>query len=86
VVGQAFGGGTHANAGRGLTRLMDLMVTLGGIAYGAVLVCAAFCRNRFTEALRIDALIVPEPNEATRRINPGIGLLLLAYYAYSLLG
>jgi hypothetical protein len=50
-----------------------------------MLVCAALFRNRFTEALRLDALIVPEPNDATRMINPSIGLLLLAYNGYSLL-
>jgi len=65
---------------------MDLVVTLGGIVYGTMLVCIAFFRNGFTEALRVDALIVPEPTDATRMINPGIGLLLLAYNLYSLLG
>ncbi len=64
--------------------MLDLIVTLGGIVYGAVLVSVVFFRNRFTEALRIDALIMPKPTDATRMINLGIGLLLAAYNAYSL--
>jgi len=63
---------------------MDLIVIIGGIAYGAVLVSVVLFRNRFTEALRIDALIVPKPSDATRMINPVIGVLLITYNAYSL--
>mgnify|MGYP001425956522 CR=1 FL=1 len=65
--------------------VLDLIVTLGGIAYGAVLVSVVFFRNRFTEALRIDALIVPKPTDATRVLNPVIGLMLIGYNVYSLL-
>jgi len=65
--------------------MLDLIVTLGGIVYGLVLVSVVFFRNRFTEALRIDALIMPKPTDATRMINPVIGLLLIGYNAYSLL-
>ena len=64
--------------------MLDLIVTIGGIVYGAVLVSVVFFRNGFTEALRIDALIVPKPTDATRMINPVIGLLLVAYNAYAL--
>ena len=64
--------------------MLDLIVTIGGIVYGVVLVSVVFFRNRFTEALRIDALIMPKPTDATRMINPVIGLLLLGYNAYSL--
>lgn len=66
--------------------MLDLVVTAGGIVYGVVLVSVVFFRNRFTEALRIDALIVPQPTDATRALNPVIGLLLIGYNAYSLLG
>lgn len=65
--------------------MLDLIVTIGGIVYGAVLVSVVFFRNRFTEALRIDALIVPKVTDATRVLNPIIGLLLIGYNAYSLL-
>ena len=64
--------------------MLDLIVTLGGIVYGMVLVSVVFFRNRFTEALRIDALIVPKPTDATRMVNPVIGLLLIAYNGYAL--
>jgi len=64
--------------------VLDLIVTLGGIAYGAALLSIVFFRNRFTEALRLDALIMPNPTDATRMLNPGIGLLLMAYNAYVL--
>jgi hypothetical protein len=65
--------------------MLDLIVTVGGMVYGAVLVSVAFIRNRYTEALRIDALMLPKPTDATRMLNPVIGLLLIGYEAYSLL-
>ena len=64
--------------------MLDQIVTIGGIVYGVVLVSVVFFRNRFTEALRIDALIVPKPTDATRMINLGIGLLLVGYNGYAL--
>lgn len=63
----------------------DLIVTLGGIAYGTVLVSVVFLRNRVTEALRIDALMLPRLTDATRMINPVIGMLLIAYNAHALM-
>ena len=65
--------------------MLDLIVTIGGIVYGVVLVSVVFFRNSVTEALRIDALIMPKPTDATRVLNPVIGLLLIGYNAYSLL-
>ena len=65
--------------------MMDLIVTVGGIVYGVMLVSVMFVRNRVTESLRIDALMVPKPTEATRMLNPVIGLLLIGYDVYSLL-
>jgi len=65
--------------------MLDLIVTIGGIVYGVVLVSVVFFRNSVTEALRIDALIMPKPTDATRMINPVIGLMLIGYNAYSLL-
>jgi hypothetical protein len=41
-------------------------------------------RTRFTEAARIDALMVPNPSETTRPLNLLIGLALIAYNGYSL--
>ncbi len=65
--------------------MQDLIVTVGGMLYGLVLVCVVFFRNRFTETLRIDALIVPNPTEATRMLNLVIGLLLIGYNGHSFL-
>ena len=65
--------------------MFDLIVTTGGIVYGAVLVSVVLFRNRFTEALRIDALMVPRPTDATRVLNPIIGLMLIGYNTYSLI-
>ena len=65
--------------------MLDMIVTIGGIVYGAVLVSVVLFRNRFTEMLRIDALMVPKPTDATRMINPVIGVLLIAYDIYSLI-
>jgi hypothetical protein len=65
--------------------MLDLVVTIGGIGYGIVLVCVMFLRNRVTEALRIDALIVPKTTDATRTLNLVIGLLLIGYNGYSLI-
>ena len=64
--------------------MLDLIVTTGGIVYGAVLVSAVFFRNGFTEALRIDALLVPTPPDTTRPLHLFIGLVLIAYNGYSL--
>jgi len=64
--------------------MLNLIVTAGGIVYGVVLVSAVFLRNGFTEALRIDALFMPNPTESTRPLNLVIGLALIAYNGYSL--
>jgi hypothetical protein len=64
---------------------MDLIVTIGGILYGLMLILATFVRNGLTEAIRIDALILPDPSDATRPLNVVAGFLLVAYSGYSLL-
>jgi hypothetical protein len=65
--------------------MLDLIIAVVGVAYGIALVAAAFVRNRFTEAIRIDALMLPNPTDATRMLNLVIGGLLIAYEGYSLL-
>ena len=64
---------------------MDTLVNAVGILYGLALVLAAFARNRITEALRVDALFIPQFSEKTRPINLLVGLLIAGYSAYSLL-
>jgi hypothetical protein len=65
--------------------MLDMIVTVGGIAYGMLLVSVVFFRNRVTEAMRVDALMLPRLSDATRMINPVIGILLIAYNARSLM-
>ena len=65
--------------------MLDMIITVGGIAYGTLLVSVVFFRNRVTEAIRIDALMLPKLTDATRMINPVIGMLLIAYNAHSLM-
>jgi len=65
--------------------MLDLAVTVGGVVYGTVLVCVMFLRNRVTEALRIDALMLPKTTDATRVLNLVIGLLLIGYNGYALI-
>lgn len=63
---------------------LDLFVTLLGIAYGGVLIWAFFVSNPFTEAMRIDALLLPKPSASTRPLNLAAGILVAGYCVYSL--
>jgi hypothetical protein len=65
---------------------MDTLVNAGAIAYGSVLVLAAFVRHPLTEALRIDALFIPQADDRTRPLNLVLGLLFAGYGAWSLWG
>lgn len=64
---------------------IDLFLTLFGIIYGAFLIVATFVSNKVTEALRIDALLRPQPTEATRKVNLVVGLALIGYNIYTLI-
>lgn len=63
---------------------MDIIVNSIGIAYGLLLIMAAFVRTRITESLRVDALFMPRPSESTRPINLVAGVLVAGYGIYSL--
>jgi hypothetical protein len=63
----------------------DLMINLLGCLYGLLLVSAMFLRTGLTEAMRIDALLIPNYSEKTRPLNLLAGLLVAGYAAYSLL-
>lgn len=63
---------------------MDTLVNAGAVAYGAVLILAAFVRSGLTEALRIDALFLPQAGDRTRPLNLIAGLLIAGYGAWSL--
>jgi len=64
---------------------MDVVVNAGAVVYGCVLVLASFARHPITEAMRIDALFIPQASERTRPINLPIGLAIAGYGVWSLL-
>ena len=65
---------------------MDAAVNAGALVYGAVLVLGTFVRHPLTEALRVDALFIPQAGERTRPLNLVLGLLIAGYGAWSLWG
>jgi hypothetical protein len=65
---------------------MSSIVNAGAIAYGIVLILGVFVRTPLTEALRIDALFIPQASDRTRPLNLVLGLLIAGYGAWSLWG
>lgn len=63
----------------------DVLINVLGCLYGLLLVSATFVRTRLTEAMRVDALFIPQFSEKTRPLNLIIGLMVAGYGAYSLL-
>ncbi len=63
---------------------MDTVVNAGAVVYGLALVLGAFVRTPATEALRIDALFLPQAGENTRPLNLILGALIAGYGAWSL--
>jgi hypothetical protein len=64
---------------------VDIIVNAGAVAYGVTLVVAAFVRHPLTEAMRIDALFIPQASERTRPLNLLMGVAIAGYGAWSLL-
>jgi tRNA(Leu) C34 or U34 (ribose-2'-O)-methylase TrmL len=64
---------------------VDILVNAGAVAYGITLVVATFVRHPLTEAMRIDALFIPQANERTRPLNLLMGVAIAGYGAWSLL-
>ncbi len=64
---------------------MDILVNASAVAYGITLVVATFVRHPLTEAMRIDALFIPQANERTRPLNLLMGVAIAGYGAWSLL-
>lgn len=62
----------------------DIVINSIGMAYGVLLVLAAFVRGSFIEAMRIDALFIKDCTERTRPLNLIAGLLIAGYAGYSL--
>ena len=65
---------------------MNLVLPLMGIAYGCVLIAAAFVNNKFIAAFRIDTLFAPKhSSDSTKGINLVAGLALIGYNIYTLI-
>jgi hypothetical protein len=63
---------------------MLTVVNAGAVVYGIVLIAAMFVRTPLTEALRLDALFLPQASEKSRPLNLVFGLLIAGYGAWSL--
>ncbi len=63
---------------------LDMALTIGGIAYGIVLILATFINNKTLEAFRLDALVMRNPTESTRGINLVAGLAFIGYNVYTI--
>ena len=63
---------------------MLTLVNAGAVVYGLVLVASMFLRSPLTEALRVDALFLPQASEKSRPLNLVFGLLIAGYGAWSL--
>jgi hypothetical protein len=63
---------------------MLTLVNAGAVVYGLVLVASMFMRSPLTEALRVDALFLPQASEKSRPLNLVFGLLIAGYGAWSL--
>jgi hypothetical protein len=63
---------------------MLTLVNAGAVVYGLVLVASMFIRSPLTEALRVDALFLPQASEKSRPLNLVFGLLIAGYGAWSL--
>ena len=63
---------------------MDTAVNVIGIAYGLILIFAAFSRNKIIGSMRVDVLFMPHPTEKTRPVNLVFGILVAGYGIYSM--
>jgi len=63
---------------------MDPVINAGAVLYGLLLVVGTFVRTPITEALRIDALFIPQAGDSSRPLNLLLGLLIAGYGAWSL--
>lgn len=63
---------------------LDMALTIGGIAYGVVLILATFIKgNKVLESFRLDVLVMRNPTESSRGINLVAGLALIGYNLYT---
>ena len=65
---------------------MNNILHIGAMVYGLLLASATFVNHPVTEALRVDAMFLPQASERTRPLNLIFGLLVAGYGAWSLWG
>lgn len=65
---------------------MNNIVHIGAVVYGLALAAGAFVNHPLTEALRVDAMFLPQASERTRPLNLIFGVLVAGYGAWSLWG
>lgn len=63
----------------------NTLINVLGIAYGLVLILAAFVDNKFLSAMRIDSLFMKGASQQTRPLNLLFGALVIGYAVYSLM-
>lgn len=63
---------------------MSNFVHVGAVTYGLVVAGSAFVSHPLLEALRVDALFLPQASERTRPLNLLFGMLVAGYGAWSL--
>jgi len=64
---------------------LDMALTIGGIAYGLVLIAATFINNKILESFRLDVLFMKQPSQSSRGVNLVAGLALIGYNVYTML-
>ncbi len=65
---------------------MNNIVHIGAVVYGLALAACFFVNHPVTEAMRVDAMFLPNASERTRPLNLIFGVLVAGYGAWSLWG
>ena len=64
---------------------LDMALTIGGIAYGLLLIAATFINNKILESFRLDVIFMKNPSQSTRGVNLVAGLALIGYNVYTMI-
>ena len=63
---------------------LDMALTIGGIAYGLLLIAATFINNKVLESFRLDVIFMKNPSQSTRGVNLVAGLAFIGYNVYTM--
>ncbi len=64
---------------------LDMALTIGGIAYGLLLIAATFINNKVLESFRLDVIFMKNPSQSSRGVNLVAGLALIGYNIYTMI-